>query len=98
MLGSVDIHTCRVYYCRMTTKQSSTHERVNISLPKETLRLIDRVTRSTNRSGFLDRAVHFYIAETGRANLKARLRAGASARHARDAAIAEEWFPVESNA
>jgi len=82
----------------MTIKQSSTHERVNISLPKDTLRLIDRITRNTNRSGFLNRAARFYIAETGRANLKKQLRAGASARNARDAAIAEAWFPVEMDA
>lgn len=93
-----DLHTRSVYYGCMTIKQSSTHERVNISLPKETLQLIDRVTHNTNRSGFLDRAARFYIAETGRANLKTRLRAGALARTARDVEVAEAWFPVESNA
>ena len=91
----IDVHTRGVYYGCMTAKQSLTHERVNISLPKETLRLIDRITRNTNRSGFLNRAARFYIAETSRTNLKARLRAGALARRSRDTTIAEAWFPVE---
>ena len=81
----------------MTTKQATRYERVNITLPRSTLSLIDRVTRKSNRSAFLDRAVHFYVAEAGRANLAKRLRAGAEARYERDKNIAKEWFPVEFN-
>ncbi len=80
----------------MHTLTTSTHERVNITLPKDTLRLIDRVTRKTNRSGFVDRAVLFYVEKQGSANLKKMLKAGATARATRDQVIAGEWFPVES--
>ena len=82
----------------MNTGTASTRERVNITLPRETLRLIDRVTKKKNRSGFVDRAVHFYVEQTGRANLKKELQTGALARGARDRAIAEEWFSIESSA
>ncbi|OGG63260.1 hypothetical protein A3C21_03890 [Candidatus Kaiserbacteria bacterium RIFCSPHIGHO2_02_FULL_59_21] len=77
---------------------TNTYERVNVTLPRDTLRLIDRVTRKKNRSGFVDRAVRFYVEKTGSANLKKELRAGARARAERDCTIAEEWFPVETDA
>ena len=76
-------------------KQTVGYERVNVSLPRETLSLIDRVTQKTNRSAFLDRAVRFYVAKGGISNLEKRLRIGAQARFKRDQSIAEEWFPVE---
>ena len=79
------------------TKQAEKYERVNITLPRSSLSLIDRVTRKSNRSAFLDHAVRFYVAEAGRDNLAAHLRAGAEARYERDRAIAEEWFPIESS-
>lgn len=82
----------------MNTATTTTRERVNITLPKDTLRLIDRVTRKTNRSGFVERAVRFYIAETGQENLRRQLRASAKEHFARDRTIAEYWFPLESDA
>lgn len=82
----------------MVTKHDARYSRVNITLPNETLSLIDRVTRNSNRSGFVDAAVRFYISESSRNNLKKQLRAGAKERIDRDSAIAEEWFPVEADA
>ncbi|OGG72864.1 hypothetical protein A3A38_05000 [Candidatus Kaiserbacteria bacterium RIFCSPLOWO2_01_FULL_53_17] len=72
-----------------------TIKRVNVTLPTETLRLLDRVAQKGDRSGFVDRAVRFYVEETGRANLKKQLRRGAVAHAKRDLSIAEEWFPLE---
>jgi len=90
-----------VYSLCMATKQiehPSTYRRVNITLPRATLTLIDRVTQKSNRSAFLDRAVRFYVAEAGRENLKKRLKEGAEARQVRDRNVAEDWFPIESDA
>ena len=72
------------------------HKRINITLPADTVRLLDRVAEKGNRSGLLDRAVRFYVKEMGKANLRKQLRLGAEARAVRDLAIAEEWFPIES--
>ena len=81
---------------RSIMNQSATmYERVNITLPKGTLQLIDRVTRKKGRSGFVDRAVRFYVVEAAKGNLEKQLRAGAKARAKRDSAIAEAWFPLE---
>ncbi len=74
---------------------TSAYARVNITLPKETMKLIDRVTHKTNRSGFVDRAVHFYIQKIGRTNLAKQLRAGAETRARRDLEITEEWFSLD---
>lgn len=73
----------------------STRKRVNITFPQETLHLIDRVASKGDRSRFLGEAVHFYVKERGRENLRTLLREGAEARAERDLALAEEWFPLE---
>ncbi len=72
-----------------------TIKRVNVTLPEDTLRLLDRVAQKGDRSSFVDRAVRFYVKETGQANLKKQLRLGALARASRDLSVAEEWFPIE---
>jgi CopG family transcriptional regulator/antitoxin EndoAI len=72
-------------------------KRINITLPEETLELIDRVTEHGDRSRFIDEAVRHYIQETGRTNLRKRLKEGAIRRGARDLQLAEEWFPVDED-
>jgi CopG family transcriptional regulator / antitoxin EndoAI len=69
--------------------------RVNITLPEETIELIDRVTERGDRSRFIDEAVRHYIEEIGRANLRKRLKEGAVQRAERDLHLAEEWFTVD---
>ena len=73
-------------------------QRINITLPEETLGLIDRVTRKGDRSRFIDRAVKHYVGTIGRANLKKRLKEGAIKRAERDLRLAEEWFTLEEEA
>jgi CopG family transcriptional regulator / antitoxin EndoAI len=73
------------------------HKRINISLPEETLELIDRVTEHGDRSRFIDEAVRHYIQETGRANPWKQLKEGAIRRGDRDLLLAEEWFSVDED-
>jgi CopG family transcriptional regulator/antitoxin EndoAI len=70
-------------------------KRINITLPEETIELIDRVTDEGDRSRFIDEAVRHYIQETGRANLRKRLKEGAIQRAERDLHLAEEWFTLD---
>ena len=86
------IHTIRVYTLNMTTK---TLKRVNITLPEETLGKIDRIAKRGNRSSFIKEAVHFYVEEVGKENLRASLKEGALAYAKRDQEIATEWFNVD---
>ena len=71
------------------------HLRLNITLPEETVRLIDRVAKRGNRSRLISDAVRRYVEEVGRANLRRQLKQGAKRRADRDLAMAEEWFALE---
>lgn len=71
------------------------HRRLNITLPEETVRLIDRVAKKGNRSRLISDAVRRYVRELGRANLRRRLKEGARRRAARDRALAQDWFALE---
>lgn len=74
------------------------HRRVNVTLPEETLQLIDRVAKKGDRSRLIDEAVRHYIDNVGRTNLKKRLKEGAIRRAERDRTMAEEWFHLEEEA
>ena len=67
------------------------HQRINITLPKETIRMIDRIAMKGNRSALIDRAIRAYVRSVGRKNLKKLLSEGARVRAERDLAIVEEW-------
>ncbi len=69
--------------------------RVNVTLPEETVRLIDRVARKGNRSRFIDQAVRHYVDQVGKASLRRLLKEAAVRRAARDLRLAHEWFAVE---
>ena len=75
--------------------KATARKRVNITLPQKTLQLIERVVPKGDRSRFVDEAVHFYVKEAGRENLRALLREGASVHAERDLGLVEEWFPLE---
>ncbi len=75
--------------------QTKIHKRVNITLPEQTLQIIDRVVKQGDRSRFIDRAVRFYIDEVGKENLRKELQEGAQVRAQRDRNMANEWFFLE---
>lgn len=74
------------------------HKRVNVTLPEETLRLIDRAAGKGDRSRLIDEAVRRFVRHVGRRRFRAVLSEGARVRAERDLAIAEEWFPIEEEA
>jgi CopG family transcriptional regulator/antitoxin EndoAI len=81
-------------------KQSSTatRQRINITLPEDTLRLLDRVAPKGDRSRVIDEAVRFFVAARGKANLRKQIAEGARRRAARDLLLAEEWFGMDEEA
>jgi len=72
--------------------------RLNVTLPEETVRLIDRTVRKGKRSHFINLAVRGYVEQIGRSNLRRRLKEGATRRAERDLRLAEDWFPLEETA
>jgi len=71
------------------------HRRVNITLPEETIRLIDRVAAKGDRSRLIAEAVRHYVAARGRTELRRRLREGAARRAARDLQLVADWFSLD---
>ena len=74
------------------------HKRINVTLPEETIRLIDRVSQKGDRSRFIDQAVKHYLETVGRANLKRRLKEGAERNAERDLRLTRDWFFLEEEA
>ena len=74
------------------------HRRINISLPEETVRLMDRVSSRGDRSRLINEAVRRYVASRRRANLKKRLKEGALRRRERDLRLSTDWFLLDEEA
>jgi CopG family transcriptional regulator/antitoxin EndoAI len=74
------------------------HRRLNITLPEETVRLIDRIAKSGNRSRLIDQAVREFLRGKQRASLRKQLEEGARRRASRDLALSEEWTSLEEEA
>ena len=74
------------------------HRRLNITLPEETVRLIDRIAKSGNRSRLIDQALRAFLSGKQRASLRKQLEEGARRRAKRDLALSEEWVPLEEEA
>lgn len=72
--------------------------RLNVTLPEETVRLIDHVSGKGNRSRFIDHAVRHYAGRLGKRRLSSLLREGAERRAERDLRLAHDWFPLEEAA
>jgi len=74
------------------------HRRINVTLPEETVKLIDGVSERGGRSRLINEAVKRYIGRRRRASLRKLLREGALRRAERDRRLAEEWFLLEDDA
>jgi CopG family transcriptional regulator/antitoxin EndoAI len=72
------------------------YRRINITLPEQALRLVDRVTSKGDRSRFIAEAISHYAGTKRRADLRKRLREGAVRRAERDRALAIDWSRVDA--
>ena len=67
------------------------YRRINITLPEETIRLIERVAKKGDRSSLITEAVHRYVASVGKSRLRRLLKEGAIRHSKRDLKLVEEW-------
>lgn len=74
------------------------HRRINITLPEETVRLIDRVAAKGDRSRLIAEAVSHCASAKGRAQLRTQLKEGAVRRAERDLNLTREWFSLDEEA
>jgi len=95
-----DVHTDGVY----TDSRAFAFEeipmttRINVVLPVETIKVLDRVAPKGSRSRLISEAVLHYVECKAKSNLAERLKAGALANARRDLEIAQEWFSVDEEA
>jgi CopG family transcriptional regulator/antitoxin EndoAI len=74
---------------------STTYQRVDVTLPKETVKLLGRIAKKGERSRLVDQAIRYFAKEMSRGNLRKQLREGAMVNASRDLNLAEEWFPLD---
>jgi CopG family transcriptional regulator/antitoxin EndoAI len=74
------------------------HRRINVTLPEETVKLLERVSEKGDRSRLINEAVRRHIAALGRRNVRKRVKEGSLRRAERDRRLAEEWFLPEEEA
>ncbi len=71
------------------------HRRINITLPEETVRLIDRVAKKGDRSYLISEAVKRYVASVGKARVRRLVEEGARRHADRDLKLVEEWRSLD---
>ncbi len=74
------------------------HRRLNITLPEETVQMMDRIAKTGGRSRLIDEAVREFVQRRQKASLRKQLEEGAMRRASRDLALAEEWSLLEDEA
>jgi CopG family transcriptional regulator / antitoxin EndoAI len=70
-------------------------KRINVVLPVETIKVLDRVAPKGNRSRLISEAVLHYVTSKAKTNLAEQLKQGALANAQRDLDIAQEWFSID---
>ena len=76
--------------------KTSEKERLNVILPNDTLRLINKLTAKGQRSQFINKAVRFYVENLSKKNIKKQIEEGAKKRAKRDLDLMEEWFALDN--
>jgi metal-responsive CopG/Arc/MetJ family transcriptional regulator len=77
---------------------TSNYQRINITLPVATIKLLDRRAAKRGRSAFIDHAVRRLLSESERKAMREGLIKGYKARAARDLALTKEWEPLDDEA
>jgi CopG family transcriptional regulator/antitoxin EndoAI len=83
---------------RFVLTEVAMNKRLNITLPEQTVRLMDRVAGRGRRSSLIDRAVRRYLKEETRASLRKRLAESYRSNASFDLQLAEDWFPIDEDA
>lgn len=72
------------------------YRRLNVSLRRETVGLLDRLTTKGDRSRFIDVAIRRTARELSRARLRRLLEEDGRVNRDRDLAMVEEWAAVDA--
>ncbi|MCR4334476.1 MAG: hypothetical protein NUV47_01975 [Patescibacteria group bacterium] len=72
-------------------------KRINITLPKDTLELLDSVALKGDRSRLVHTAVQYYIRQKSKNAIKALLQEAGKQNYSRDIDIARDWFAIDEH-
>jgi len=73
-------------------------QRLNITLPKETVQLIDRVAKKGDRSRVIDLAVREFVTSKTKAKLRKQLKEGYIRWAEHDRELVQAWSPLDEEA
>lgn len=74
------------------------HQRINITLPGDTVRLLDRVAPKGDRSRYIDRAVRELAKRARKVQLRRELKEGYLRENETSRQLAEEWILLDEEA
>ena len=74
------------------------HQRINITLPADTVRLLDRIAPKGDRSRFIDEAVREQAKRAVKSKLRKELKDGYLRENETNRQLAEEWFLLDEEA
>ena len=74
------------------------HRRINVTLPEETVELLEEACERGERSRLIDQALRLYLDEQRRAQLRLELAEGYRRNRKLNRELAEEWRPLEEEA
>jgi CopG family transcriptional regulator/antitoxin EndoAI len=74
------------------------YQRINITLPTETLQAMDKFAPKGDRSRFIHAAIEAYITQIQTEKLRQQLKEGAIRRSQRDHQLTDDWFSLEEEA
>jgi CopG family transcriptional regulator/antitoxin EndoAI len=72
--------------------------KINITLPEQTVNLIEQMSDKGNISRFVEDAVKYYIEHAGKTRLYEQLKQGAVKRAERDLKLSQEWNSLDFQA
>ena len=79
----------------LKTPSRSLRERINLTIPKSTLRLLNKEVEKGKRSQLINIAVLEYLSSARKAHVRSMLKEGALATKDRDDEITNDWFNFE---
>jgi len=71
------------------------HRRINITLPADTVRVLNRVAPKGDRSRFIDEAVRAQAKRAAKIRLRKALKEGYLRENETNRQLAEEWFLLD---
>ena len=70
------------------------HKRINITLPEQTVHLIDRFVKKGERSTLINQAVQIHLSKLEKKKIREGMKESAIKNAERDRRLAEEWFTL----